>query len=64
MNDNDKINKVDYRSLFLFGLILNCTGISIMIATRNPAFISFMAFGIILMLNSLAQKDKWNDNNV
>ena len=67
--DNIKINKedkknTDYRSFFFYGFILNCAGIAIMIATRNPAFMGIMAFGIILMLNSLANKDKRNDKNV
>jgi len=59
----DKKN-TDYRSLFFYGFILNCAGITIMIATRNPAFIGLMAFGIIIMLNSLVNKDKWYDKNV
>ena len=67
--DNIKINKedkknTDYRSFFFYGFILNCAGITIMIATRNLAFIGLMAFGIIIMLNSLANKNKWYDKNV
>jgi hypothetical protein len=60
----EKVNNTDYRAFFSFGLILNCAGIAIMIATRNPAFIGLMAFGIILMLNSIKNKDKWYDKNV
>ena len=60
----EKVDDTDYRSFFFFGFILNCAGIAIMIATRNPAFIGIMAFGIILMINSLANKDKWYDKNV
>ena len=59
----DKKN-TDYRSFFFYGFILNCAGIAIMIATRNPAFIGVMAFGIIFMLNSWVNKDKWYDKNV
>jgi hypothetical protein len=59
-NKVDK-NKTDYKSFFYFGFILNCSGIAIMIATRNPAFIGLMGFGIILILNSLKNKDKWYD---
>ena len=62
MSDNNKMEKVndtDYKSFFFFGFILNCAGITIMIATRNPAFIGLMGFGIILMLNSIMNKDKW-----
>ena len=67
--ENIKTNKeakknTDYRSFFFYGFILNCAGITIMIATRNPAFIGLMAFGIIIMLNSLVNKDKWYDKNV
>ena len=70
MSNIDKSNKnkqkynTDYRSLFFFGFILNCAGISSVIATRNPAFIGVMAFGIIFMLNSWVNKDKWYDKNV
>ena len=60
----EKTADTDYRSFFYFGSILNCAGIAIMIATRNPAFIGLMAFGIIIMLNSLKNKDKWYDKNV
>ena len=59
-----KVDDTEYRSFFFFGLILNCAGIAIMIATRNPAFMGIMAFGIILMINSLANKDKWYDKNI
>ena len=58
-NKMEKVNDTDYKSFFFFGIILNCASITIMIATRNPAFIGLMAFGIILMLNSIRNKDKW-----
>ncbi len=54
----------DYRGIFFLGFIFNCAGIAIMIATRNPAIMGLMAFGIILMINSLVNKDKWYDKNV
>lgn len=63
MKSNNKVKKVDYRSFFYFGFILNCAGIAITIGSRNPAFLGIMAFGIILMLNSLANKDKWNEKS-
>jgi hypothetical protein len=61
--DNNDLKKFDYKSFFYFGFILNCAGIAITIGSRNPAFLGVMAFGIILMLNSLANKDKWNVKN-
>ena len=57
-NKLEKVDNIDYRTFFYFGFILNCSGIAIMIATRNPAFMGLMAFGIILMINSLMKKDK------
>ncbi len=64
MNELEKVKDTDYKAFFHLGFIFNCAGITIMIATRNPAFIGIMAFGIILMINSLRNKDKWNDKNV
>jgi len=63
-NNKEKVNETDYRAVFYFGFILNCAGISSVIATRNPAFIGVMAFGIIFMLNGWANKDKWSNKNV
>ena len=62
-NKLGKVDNIDYRAFFYFGFILNCAGIAIMIATRNPAFMGLMAFGIILMINSLMKKDKWYNKN-
>ena len=64
MNKLEKVEDIDYKAFFHLGFIFNCTGIAIMIATKNLAFIGMMGFGIILMKNSLRNKDKWNDKNV
>ena len=61
MNKLEKVEDIDYKAFFHLGFIFNCAGIAIMIASRNPAFMAIMAFGIILMINSLINKDKWND---
>lgn len=61
MNKLEKVEDIDYKAFFHLGFIFNCAGIAIMIASRNPAFMGIMAFGIILMINSLINKDKWND---
>jgi hypothetical protein len=55
----EKVNDTDYRSIFYMGLIFNCSGIALTIATRNPGLLGMMAFGIILMINGLINKDKW-----
>jgi len=60
--DNSNIERVnvnDYRSIFFMGFIFNCTGIVLTIASRNPGLLGMMAFGIILMINGLMNKDKW-----
>ena len=54
-----KINKTDYRTIFYFGFMINCCGMVLTISTRNPGLLSIMAFGIILMINGLMNKDKW-----
>jgi succinate-acetate transporter protein len=61
---NSEVKKVDYRSIFFLGFIFNFAGIATVISTRNPAPIGLMAFGIILMINGLMNKDKWYDKNV
>ena len=49
----------DYNAIYSLGIIFTFAGIPITIATRNPAFLGLMAFGIILMLNGYANRDKW-----
>ena len=49
----------DYKAIYSLGIIFTFAGIPITIATRNPAFLGLMAFGIILMLNGYANRDKW-----
>lgn len=50
---------IDYKSIYSLGLIFTFAGIPITIATRNPAFLGLMAFGIILMLNGYKNRDTW-----
>ncbi len=49
----------DYKAMYSLGIIFTFAGIPITIATRNPAFLGLMAFGIILMLNGYVNRDKW-----
>lgn len=49
---------IDYKSIYSLGLIFTFAGIPITIATRNPAFLGLMAFGIILMLNCYKNRDR------
>ncbi len=54
----DKKN-IDYKAIYSLGIIFTFSGIPITIATRNPAFLGLMAFGIILMLTGYVNRDKW-----
>ena len=58
---NKSRKDIDYKNLHFLGMILTFAGIVITIASRNPAFLPVMAFGIILMINGLVKLDKWYD---
>ena len=57
MNKSKK--EIDYKSTYYLGIIFTFSGVAISIATRNPAFLGVMAFGIILTLNAYFNRDKW-----
>ena len=50
---------IDYRTIFYLGIIFTLGGFVMFIATRNPAFLPIMSFGIILKINAFLNKDKW-----
>jgi uncharacterized membrane protein len=50
----------DYRAFFIMGICFLPMGI-IFTTTISPAFISFLALGVIYMAISLANRDKWKN---
>ena len=48
----------DYRSFFIMGISFLPMGI-IFTAVISPAFISFIALGVLYMLIGLSNRDKW-----
>ena len=52
----------DYRAFFIMGICFLPMGI-IFTTAISPAFISFLALGIIYMSIGLANKDKWKKEN-
>ena len=50
--------ETDYRAFFIMGISFLPMGI-IFTAVISPAFISFLALGIIYMSIGLANRDKW-----
>ena len=50
---------IDYKTIFYLGIIFTLGGFVFFIASRNPAFLPVMAFGIILKINCFMNKDKW-----
>jgi hypothetical protein len=63
----NKIEKVDddtdYRLFYFIGIIFMPIGIAVAIATRNPGFFGLMVFGLIFLIISIVNKDKWYDIN-
>lgn len=48
----------DYRAFFIMGICFLPMGL-IFTSTISPAFISFLAIGVIYMAIGLANRDKW-----
>jgi hypothetical protein len=53
-----KKNQVNYLSLFLLGIGLLTVGI-VFTAVINPAYVSFMASGVLFMIIGLSKKSEW-----
>ena len=65
--NKNKLEKVDdntdYKAYYSLGIIFIPVGIAVTIATRNPGFLGIMALGLIFLLTSIANKDKWYDKH-
>ena len=55
----EKVDNTDYRVFYFIGIIFMPVGIAITIATSNPAFLGLMVFGLIFLVTSIVNKDKW-----
>ena len=58
-NKEETLKETDYRVFFILGISFLPMGI-IFTTVISPAFISFIALGIIYMIIGLVNRDKWN----
>ena len=54
--------KINYRGLFIAGIIFLCSGVVLMI-TLGPIGISLLAVGIMMMAIGLSHREEWEQDS-
>jgi len=50
--------QINYKAIYFLGVSLIGTG-TVFVAAINPAFISILGMGVVLMIIGLINRDKW-----